>query len=132
MNKEQLLARAKELEASVPEGATNVEIEAVIKLAEHPALAKAVKDLDTENQTLKEQLKVKDEAIEALQAKIDETGKQESATKFATFKNSEATYVFAVKSFRYKGDKYEASEAVKDSSLMEALIKAEFIHLKKQ
>lgn len=132
MKKEELLARAKELQLEVPEGATNPQIEAAIKVAEHPLLAQAVKDLSAENNDLKSELESETKAKDALQAQLDEASKPLNVANTATYKNDTGTYAFAVKSFRYKGDKYIAVEAVENTDLMEALIKSNFIHLKKQ
>lgn len=59
MNKKELLARAQELNISVPEGATNTEIENLIKIEEHALLESA-------NAKLEETLEATQKANEAL------------------------------------------------------------------
>lgn len=131
MNKEQLLARAQELQIEVPEGATNKQIDDLIKIAEHPALAKAVKQLDDD---IKEHAGV----VDALNAVISELNEELEAFKqedkpaaHATYKSGKDKYAFAIKQFRFKGEKYDTAEAVKDKDLMEQIIASKFIHLKK-
>jgi len=115
MNKEQLLARATELEIQVPEGASNAEIEALIKVAEHPIISAELATANSTIELLRDELNAKDPV------KDDDGVIYESGNK---------TYKFGVNTFRFKGDKYEASEAVKDESLMTDLIKSGFNLLK--
>ncbi|WP_340074523.1 hypothetical protein [Leptobacterium sp. I13] len=122
MKKDQLLARAQELQIEVPEGATNKEISNLIKIAEHPQL---VADLATANAELASLRKAYDDLANNKIASTSET------EKGAVYKTTDGVYELKVKSFRYKGQKYKAEEAVKDEALMDELIAAKFVHLKK-
>ncbi|AOR28926.1 hypothetical protein FORMB_18960 [Formosa sp. Hel1_33_131] len=151
MNKEQLLARSAELEIQVPEGATNTEISNLIKVAEHPIingqLAKTQEALEVSNtknntltvdltaektkvQTGKEALKASEGVVELLRAELAEKAETTDDSEGAVYESGNKTYQFGVNAFRFKGDKYEASEAVKDKSLMADLIKSKFNLLK--
>ena len=151
MNKEHLLARATELGIQVPEGATNVEISTLIKVAEHPLisaeLAKTQEDLETSNaknntlsvdlttekrkvQTLQESFEVSEGVVKLLRAELAEKAETTDDSEGVIYKSGNKTYQFGVQTFRFKGDKYEASEAVKNQSLMKDLIKSGFNFLK--
>jgi hypothetical protein len=144
MSKEKLIARSKELQIEVPEGATNKEISNLIMIAEHPLISKglqttqdeldgqkeltatAVKERDAES----EKLKTANETIQALNSKLEAANALPQKTKGETYKSENGTFEFGVKKFRFKGEKYIASEAVKNEELMEELIEAKFNHLK--
>lgn len=121
MNKEQLLARAQELQIEVPEGATNPEIINLIKIAEHPLLSAKLKNAEKLNEDAMTQLQTANETIEVLEAKL--AGSPEKV-KGATFKSEAGTFEFKVKTFRFKGEKYSAEDAVQNTELMEALIES--------
>jgi len=141
MNTKELHARAKDLKITVPEGATNKDIENLIKVAEHPLLTEEVK-------TLGVSLKETAEAKSALEGKIDEANSRISALELqlenssnkepqnksnaVTYKNGKDTYVFTVPKFRFKGDEWTAENAIENDALMKQLIKAKFSNLKKQ
>lgn len=153
MNKEQLLARAQELGIQVLDGATNKVIEDLIKIAEHPLLLASAKQMDAEigslNAAIENAVTKHSEEIEALKTSYsEEIEKQNSiianleklitddsdkakSSEFARYKKGKETYVFTVKAFRFKGEKYDVTEAVKDKDLMDQIIDAKFIHLKK-
>ncbi|MDD7912935.1 hypothetical protein [Polaribacter ponticola] len=145
MNKEQLIARAQELQIEVPDGATNAQISDLIKIAEHPILTK---DLATAKEEVKGQKELTDKATLALSegttelqkaneliAKLEEKLAEATATpevkKGEIYKNEEGEFEFTVSSFRFKGEKHTAEEAIVNEDLMESLIQANFIHLKK-
>lgn len=145
MNKEQLIARAQELQIEVPEGATNAQISDLIKITEHPILTK---DLATAKEEVKGQKELTDKATLALSegttelqkaneliAKLEEKLAEATATpevkKGEIYKNEEGKFELTVSSFRFKGEKHTAEEAIVNEDLMESLIKANFIHLKK-
>ncbi len=145
MNKEQLIALAQELQIEVPEGATNAQISDLIKIAEHPILTK---DLATAKEEVKGQKELTDKATLALSegttelqkaneliAKLEEKLAEATATpevkKGEIYKNEEGEFELTVSSFRFKGEKHTAEEAIVNEDLMESLIKANFIHLKK-
>ena len=117
MNKKQLISRSEALQIEVPEGATNAEISDLIKIAEHPILTK--------------DLAAKTEELSILKEKLTKASTSPVVKKGATYKNEEGTYEFTVANFRFKGQKYTAAEAVENEDLMETLISAKFIHLKK-
>lgn len=145
MNKEQLIARAQELQIKVPDGATNAQISDLIKIAEHPILTKdlaiaknevegqkeltekATQERDAET----EKLATANQEISDLKEKLAEATATPEVKKGETYKNEEGTYEFTVSNFRFKGNKHTSEEAVADKDLMESLIKAKFIHLKK-
>jgi hypothetical protein len=145
MKKEQLIARAQELQIEVPDGATNAQISDLIKIAEHPILTK---DLATAKDEVKGQKELTDKATLALSegttelqkanelnAKLEEKLAEATATpevkKGEIYKNEEGEFELTVASFRFKGEKHTAEEAIVNEDLMESLIKANFIHLKK-
>lgn len=145
MNKEQLLARAKELQVEVPDGATNPEISSLIKIAEHPILTK---DLATAKNELEEQKELTEKAIQerdaeteklatateeitSLKEKLAEATATPEVAKGDTYENEEGVFEFTVTNFRFKGNKYTSADAVADKDLMESLIESNFIYLKK-
>ncbi|CAA0150202.1 conserved hypothetical protein [Tenacibaculum maritimum] len=128
MNKEQLLARAKELQVQVTEGARNTEISNLIKIAEHPILTK---DLATAKNELEEQLAIANKEITSLKEKLAEATSTPEAVKGDTYENEEGIFEFTVTKFKFKGDKYTSADAVADKNLMESLIESNFIYLKK-
>ncbi|NKI28252.1 hypothetical protein HCG49_16990 [Arenibacter sp. 6A1] len=125
MNKEQLLKRAQELGIQVPDGATNPQIEDLIKIAEH-SLLKA------ENKELANELATANELIEAQEAKINALGEAAEDPEAVTYEKGKAVYKLTGKAIRFKGVKYTAEEAVKNEELMTALIKSKHPNLKKQ
>ncbi|MFV9552074.1 hypothetical protein [Algibacter sp. PT7-4] len=140
MNKTELLARAQELNIEVAKGATNLEIESLIKIAEHPQLVKDLKEanqaLKSESENLKqanqalesesEKLKQAKQDLETLQLKLNKT----EPVKGAIFKTADATFEFSVSNFRFKGEKYTSEEAVNNEVLMAQLIEANCNFLK--
>lgn len=136
MNKDELIQRAQELQIEVPERATNAQITDLIKVAEHPILDKAVKALDAELKAEKEAHDLTTEAlekantvIESLTAKVEALGAEGASKKGATYQDGKDNYEFKVETFRFKGEKHKAEEAVKNDALMQALIESKFIHL---
>lgn len=145
MNKEQLKARAQELQIEVPDGATNAQISDLIKIAEHPILTKdlaiaknevegqkeltekATQERDVET----EKLATANQEISDLKEKLAEATASPEVEKGEIYKNEEGEFEFTVSSFRFKGEKHTAEEAIVNEDLMESLIKANFIHLKK-
>lgn len=145
MNKEQLIARAQELQIEVPDGATNAQISDLIKIAEHPILTKdlaiaknevegqkeltekATQERDAET----EKLATANQEISGLKEKLAEATASPEVEKGETYKNEAGEFEFTVASFRFKGEKYTSTEAVENEELMEDLIQAKFIHLKK-
>ena len=125
MNKEELIARAQELDVQVPEGATNKDIETLIKVAEHPILKDALKSLDVSYAEAKEE-------NAALTAKVEALTEAVKAQQGPTVKVGKDVYEFKVANFRFKGEQYTAKEAVKNAALIEKLIEAKFINLEKQ
>jgi len=153
MNKEQLLVRAAELEITVPEGATNPEITALIKVAEHPlivanlehttealevatkkkeVLATDLKTAKVATETATNALSTATETIALLRKELEEKEAPANDSEGVVYRLDKETYKFGVNEFRFKGEKYKAAEAVEDDELMKSLIKAKFIHLKKQ
>ena len=142
MNKDELTVRALELGITVPEGATNAEITTLIKVAEHPLISEelaktqeALKAVSATNNTLSVDLATAKTDIQTANETIDslnELIKDEStaASEGIIYKSGGKTYQFGVATFRFKGVKYEASEAVEDKDLMADLIKAKFNFLK--
>lgn len=145
MNKEQLIARAQELQIEVPDGATNAQISDLIKIAEHPILTK---DLATTKEEVKGQKELTEKAIQERDAETEKVGEaneviaeleeklaQVTATpevvKGETYKNADGEFELTVASFRFKGEKYISEEAIVNEDVMESLIQANFIHLKK-
>lgn len=88
--------------------------------------ATAVKERDAES----EKLKKANETIEELSSKLEAANAAPKQKKGETYKSENGTFEFGVKKFRFKGEKYNASEAVKNEELMEELIEAKFNHLK--
>lgn len=145
MNKEQLIARAQELQIEVPDGATNAQISDLIKIAEHPILTKdlaiaknevegqkeltekAIQERDAET----EKLATANQEISDLKEKLSEATASPEVEKGEIYKNEEGEFELTVSSFRFKGEKHTAEEAIVNKDLMESLIKANFIHLKK-
>lgn len=137
MNKDQLLARSKELQIKVPEGATNKEISDLIKIAEHTQLQASLKEatdaseaITKERNHAKAELEAANATIAELNAKLETDTATSEKKKGVTYKTENKTFEFGVKNFRFKGEKYEALEAVKNPTLMEELIEAKFNHLK--
>lgn len=145
MNKQQLIARAQELQIEVPDGATNPQISDLIKIAEHPNLTKHLKEA---NDVFEEQKKLTEKAIQErdaeteklvaankvisdLNEKLAEATATPEIEKGAIYKSNKGEFEFTVASFRFKGEKHIAEEAIVNKDLMESLIKANFIHLKK-
>lgn len=117
MNKEQLLARAQELNIEVAEGATNNQISDLIKISEHPQLKASLKEA---TDLCKVITKERDQAIKALKKDSENKSKENGVT----YKTESGTFEFTVKSFRFKGQKYTAEGAVEDHVLMEGLIES--------
>ena len=88
---------------------------------------KAIQERDAET----EKLTTAAEEISDLKEKLAEATTSPEIEKGATYKNEEGEFEFTVASFRFKGKKYTSAEAVENQELMEYLIKAKFIHLKK-
>lgn len=122
MNKEQLLARAQELQIQVPKNATNKEISDLIKIAEHPLISAELKTAQKDRDNAVAELEQANTTLEALNSKL---AKVPQAEKFVTFQTEAGTFEFTVKKFRFKGEKYTAEEAVENTDLMETLIKVE-------
>lgn len=128
MNKKELLDRAQELKISVPEGATNAEIENLIKIEEHGLLSDEVKDLTQKLSAAEKEL----EAAKANQSKLKVEPKAKSGNEeLPTYEHDGKTYQFTVKRIVTAGGKITAEEAVEDKDLMAELIKSEFFGLKK-
>jgi|GEM_PF-4595108 len=145
MNKEQLLARAQELNITVPEKATNENISDLIKIAEHPLLLseiselkknaigdaeriKGLKGLETiANEKLEEALNL----IQELESEI-ENSNAEKTKVFAEYTFGDNQKVGLTRDvFKFRGVKYTAKEAVENEELMLALRANESVHLKK-
>ena len=138
MNKEQLIARAEELEIEVPDGATNAQISDLIKIAEHPIISKGLQITQDELEGQKEltekatqerdaeteKLGNANELIAALEEKLALAIATPEVAKGEIYKNENGEFELTVDSFRFKGEKYIASEAVGNSELMEQLIEA--------
>ncbi|WP_028890867.1 hypothetical protein [Tenacibaculum sp. 47A_GOM-205m] len=98
------------------------------------AVNEQVSKTESEISDLKDQVANKDEALKAKDVTIAGLEKQ---LKEANAKPTESDkpvykgYQFLVDSFRFKGNKHKSVEAVKDESLMKALIEAKFSGLKK-
>tara|TARA_B110000967_G_C18682616_1_gene458889 strand:+ start:241 stop:603 length:363 start_codon:yes stop_codon:yes gene_type:complete len=107
---EKLIERAEKLKIEVPSDASNKEINDLIKIAEYPQLKSDLKDAQ--------------EKVKALSSTTNQkTGE--------TFKSKNGKFSLSIKTFRFKGVKYESSEAVNDDKLMDELIEAKFNHLNK-
>ena len=146
MNKEELTARAQELKIEVPVGATNQQIGDLIKIAEHPNLKKELKQaLDVveghkelaekakeETSVTLEKLKASEDRALELEQELEALTKAPEPQKGEIYKNEDGEFEFTVTSFRFKGEKHVASVAIENKALMEELIQAKFIHLKKQ
>jgi hypothetical protein len=139
MNKKQLLALAKELQVEVPDGATNKEIDDLIKIAEHPKLAadlinesRKLKEKSDECDTIAKELQTANEKIAELEVLLESYSKTKKETHGIYQNENGQQFEFSVKSFRYKGDKYNSQKAVEDSGLMEELIAAKVNFLKPQ
>ena len=126
MSNNKLLARSKELQIEVPEGATNKEISDLIKIAEHSQLKASLKEYDK----VKDELQIAKKKIEDLSAQLETSQITSQKEKPVVYKSKNQTYEFNIKGFIFKGVKYEASEAVKNPTLMGELIEAKFNHLK--
>lgn len=72
MKKEKLLERAQELEIQVPEGATNAQIEDLIKIAEHPMLKEAVETASNEFAKLEVEKKEATDQVADLTQKLSD------------------------------------------------------------
>tara|TARA_R110002124_G_scaffold285057_3_gene463119 strand:- start:175 stop:528 length:354 start_codon:yes stop_codon:yes gene_type:complete len=114
MKKEDLLARAQELEITVPEKATNEEISNLIMIAEHPLL--------------KAEIAEKDNVIESLEKQLNSTTE---AKVLATYVFEDKTKVgITSNSIKFKRQKFTAKEAVENAELMNAMRNSGSIHLK--
>ena len=145
MNKEQLIARAQELQIEVPDGATNEQISNLIKIAEHSVLSNelgiAKKELEKQKELTgkaeqerdanAEKLAIANNEIISLKEALEKNSAIPSSEKGAIYQNDEGTYELTVKSFRFRQEKYNAVDAVENSELMESLIKANPVFLKK-
>ncbi len=145
MNKEQLTAHAQGLQIQVPEGATNTQISDLIKIAEHPNLKQHLKEsydvfdaqkeltekAEKERDAETEKLGAANELIAELEEKLAQANATPEVAKAKTYKNDSGEFEITVGSFRFKGEKHTAEEAIDNDELMEALISANFIHLKK-
>ncbi len=142
MNKDQLLKRAQELDIQVPDGATNPQIEDLIKIAEHSLLKaenaqlakenEVIESLKAANKELSNELSTANELIEAQEAKINALGETTAEPDGVEYKKGKSIYSLTSKFIRFKGIKYTAEEAVENEELMTALIKSKHPNLKKK
>lgn len=115
-----LIAKAQELQVEVPENATEKEIVDLIKVAEHPIL--------TENLAEANEIILGLEAD--LKAEIQKNTKKVPVELCLYRSKKGISYELQVASFRFQGEKHISKEANTNVELMEALIKAKFVHLK--
>ncbi|ALU74334.1 hypothetical protein AUW17_05340 [Tenacibaculum dicentrarchi] len=115
-----LMAKAQELQIEVPENATEKEIADLIKVAEHPILTENLAEANEIILGLEDDLK----------AEIQKNTKQVSVELLFYRSKNKVTYQLEVSSFRFQGEKHISKEVYTNIELMEALIKAKFIHLK--
>ncbi|MCG8734005.1 hypothetical protein [Tenacibaculum finnmarkense] len=115
-----LIAKAQELQIEVPENATEKEIVDLIKVAEHPILTENLAEANEIILGLEDDLK----------AEIQKNTKKVPVDLLLYKSNKGISYELKVPSFRFQGEKHISKEVNTNVELMEALIKAEFVHLK--
>lgn len=117
MNKEQLIEKLQGLGGQAPEGATNDQLEDLIKIAEHPVILKQRDD------ALKK--------VEALEKKLQK-GSKSNLKVLAKHKFEDGvTMGLTNDSIIFKGQKLTAEKAVKNADLMNALRANKSVHLVK-
>lgn len=115
-----LMAKAQELQIEVPENATEKEIADLIKVAEHPILTENLAEANEIILRLENDLKTE----------IQKNTKQVPVELLLYKSKKGISYELEVSSFRFQGEKHISKEVYTNVELMEALIKAKFIHLK--
>ncbi|MBE7688447.1 hypothetical protein G1K66_08495 [Tenacibaculum finnmarkense] len=115
-----LIAKAQELQIEVPENATEKEIVDLIKVAEHPILTENLAEANEIILGLEDDLK----------AEIQKNTKKVPVDLLLYKSKKGISYELKVPSFRFQGEKHISKEVNTNVELMEALIKAKFIHLK--
>ncbi|WP_233898345.1 MULTISPECIES: hypothetical protein [Tenacibaculum] len=133
MSKEKLTAQIQELQFEVPENATVTEMTDI--LIEGLSNVKALlEEKTTQCDALTENIAEANELILGLEAdlkaEIQKNTKQVSI-ELCLYKSKKGIeYQLEVPSFRFQGEKHISKEVNTNIELMEALIKAKFIHLK--
>lgn len=127
MNKEQLEKALEETTKALETKNKEVEVLANQFEGQKELTEKAIQERDAET----EKLGAANEIIAELEEKLAEATAAPEVEKGATYKNEEGEFEFTVASFRFKGEKHIAEEAIVNEDLMESLIQAKFIHLKK-